>query len=136
MNRTFFVPTVLVLVFVLAFASLAHSRAVPIQQYGHSGLSATYGKLTADQVDNAIMRAGLAKGWQMHKLSPGTIAGTLVVRNHSVTVHISYTNDGYSIKYHDSVNMKARGGMIHSSYNRWVEDLNRRIVTEIGQMKR
>jgi hypothetical protein len=137
MKRYALVHTVLVLtVLVFAFASSGHAaRSVPIQNYGNANLS-TYGKFTAAQVGDAIVRAGVSIGWQMNNVSPELITATVMERRHSVTVEIQYSATAYTIKYRDSVNMRAEGSMIHSSYNRWVERLQRNIDAEIVRMKK
>jgi len=137
MKRYVLVPTVLVLtVLVFALASPGHAaRNVPIQNYGNANLSA-YGKFTAAQVGDAIIRGGASIGWQMNKVSPELITATITERRHSVTVEIPYSAKEYTIKYRNSVNMRAEGGTIHSSYNRWVERLQRNIDAEILRMKK
>ena len=108
---------------------------MPIQSYGNSNLS-TYGGFTATQVGDAIIRGGVSIGWQMNKISPELITATVTERRHIVTVDIQYSATAYTIKYRDSVNMRAEGDMIHSSYNRWVERLQRNIDAEIIRMKK
>ena len=137
MKRYLLVLTVFVLtVLAFAFASpgLA-ARNVPIQSYGNANLSA-YGGFTAVQVGDAIIRGGATIGWHMNKVSPELITATVTERRHSVTVDIQYSAKEYTIKYRDSVNMRAEGGTIHSSYNRWVERLKRNIDAEIIRMKK
>lgn len=134
MKRGFSLSGVLVLSLVLAMASLGCvERTVPIQDYGNSteGYSK---KFSADQIGNAIVRAGGAIGWRMDKTSPGLITATVINRGHTVTVEIPYTGSGYSIKYRDSSNMMAQDGKIHRNYNRWVDRLNRNIMAEIGKI--
>ena len=137
MKRYALVPTVLVLtVLVFAFASPGHAaRSVPIQSYGNANLG-TYGDFTAAQVGDAIINGGASIGWRMNKVSPELITATITERRHSVTVEIRYSAKEYTIKYRDSVNMRAEGGMIHSSYNRWVERLHRNIEAAILRIKK
>jgi len=135
MKRYLLVPTVLVLtVFALVFASSGHAaRNVPIQNFGNANVSG----LTAAQVGDGIVRGGTSIGWQMNKVSPQLITATVNERRHSVTVEIQYSAKEYTIKYRDSVNMRAEGGgTIHSSYNRWVERLQRNIDAELARMKK
>ncbi|MCL2122483.1 MAG: hypothetical protein FWH34_00185 [Desulfovibrionaceae bacterium] len=137
MKRYLLVPTVFVLaVLVFTFASPGHAaRNVPIQNYGNTNLS-TYGAFTAAQVGDAIISGGASIGWRMNKVSPELITATVTERSHSVTVEIQYSAKEYTIKYRDSVNMRAEGGTIHSSYNRWVERLQRNIDAQILRMKK
>ena len=137
MKRYVLVPAVLVLaVLVCAFASPGHAaRNAPIQTYSNANLS-SYGNFTAAQVGDAIIRGGASIGWQMNKVSPELITATLTERRHSATVEIHYSAKSYTIKYRDSVNLRADGTTIHSSYNRWVERLQRNIDAQILRLKK
>ena len=128
MKRNVLVLTILILV--LTTFSFGCKRTVPIQDFGNSGLTAN-SKLTANQVRDAIVRAGASIGWKMNTVSPGLVTASWVTRSHSVTVDIPYTADKYTIKYRESSNLLAEGGQIHSNYNRWVDRLNRNIAAEI-----
>ena len=134
MKRNVLVLTVLVLA--LAFMSVGCKRTVPIQDYGNSGLS-SYGKLSANQVADAIVRGGSSIGWNMSKVSPGLVTATWTARDHSVTVDIPYTAQAYTIKYNSSTNFLDDGtGQIHRNYPRWIERLNRNITAEIAKLKK
>ena len=129
-----YVLVLAVLVFAFASPGLA-ARNAPIQSYGNANLS-SYGAFTAAQVGDAIIRGGASIGWQMNKVSPELITATVTERRHSVTVEIQYSAKEYTIRYRDSVNMRAEGGTIHSSYHRWVERLQRNIDAEIMRIKK
>ena len=128
MKRNVLVLTILILV--LTSVSFGCKRTVPIQDYGNSGLTAN-SKLTANQVRDAIVRAGTSIGWKMNAASPGLVTASWMTRSHSVTVDIPYTANEYTIKYRESTNLNAKNGEIHSNYNRWVDRLNRNIAAEI-----
>ena len=91
---------------------------------------AAYGNPSADQIRDAIIRAGTGIGWQMTVEGPGAIVGFLQNRSHTVTVDIPYSTDGYAIKYRTSTNMNAGDGKIHPNYNRRVDRLSRNILAE------
>ena len=133
MKRNVIVLTVLILV--LAFASMGCKRTAPVQDYGNTGLSSS-DNLTANQVGDAIVRAGASIGWKMDNVTSDLIMATWTARGHSVTVDIPYTANEYTIKYRDSSNMNAKDGMIHSSYGRWVERLKHNIDAEISKLQK
>ena len=133
MKRNVFV--VLFLVLALTLVSVGCKRTVPIEQRGNHALSA-YGKLTNNQVRDAIIRGGAGIGWEMQEERPGLVVGVWKARDHSVTVEIPYSTQEYVIKYRTSTNLRAENGQIHSNYNRWIERLNRHITAEIDSIKK
>ena len=82
-------------------------------------------------VTNEIIQAGMQLGWQMKKVKPGLVVGTLYLRDHMVKVDIHYSKTEYSIMYKDSTNMNYDGTNIHSNYNNWVQNLNNGIKTQV-----
>lgn len=77
-------------------------------------------------LEQAIVTGGSRKGWAMSRVQDGLIKGTLFIRDHEVVVNIPYTEDSYSIRYADSVNMNysANKKAIHKKYNQWVRNLD------------
>ena len=86
---------------------------------------------TLDQVREAIQSAADFLSWRLKFLSPGKVLATYKIRSHTVQVLILYTEDHYSIRYHDSFNLNYDGDEIHESYNLWVGNLNTRIEKEL-----
>jgi hypothetical protein len=86
---------------------------------------------TADEVRQAIIRAGTQLGWQMRADRPGHLLGTLTLRTHTAVVDIDYDRTAYSIRYKDSTNLDYNGSTIHRSYNGWVQNLDRAIKTQL-----
>lgn len=84
-----------------------------------------------EQVKSAIMIAGTSLGWQMAEISPGLIQGTLNLRKHTAVVDIPYSSANYSIVYKSSINLDERDGQIHKNYNSWVQNLSKKIGTEL-----
>ncbi|MCF1427586.1 MAG: hypothetical protein LPD71_14145 [Shewanella sp.] len=80
--------------------------------------------LTTAQVESAILRAGIDRGWVMKEIKPGVIRAQIFVRSHSAVVDIDYSNKSYSIKYVSSDNLEYHNGKIHRNYNRWVNNLD------------
>jgi len=83
------------------------------------------------EVGNAILRAGLKRGWAMYEETPGHIVATLDVRSHHVSVDIKYDQQNYSLNYNESRNMNHDGANIHPKYNEWISRLNRAIQAEL-----
>ncbi|MGB8663169.1 MAG: hypothetical protein WCD24_00155 [Serratia inhibens] len=85
------------------------------------------------QVRQAILYAGLNRGWIMNPTSEGMIDGKILLRGHSADIRITYNANNYQIKYIGSSNMDAKEGKIHSNYNRWVANLNKDIQLELAR---
>ncbi|XBS70894.1 hypothetical protein ABK905_07445 [Acerihabitans sp. KWT182] len=90
------------------------------------------GHLSADEVRIAILQAGIEREWVMTPAAPGIINGHLSQREHRVDIRISYSPTGYSINYVDSRNLKAKDGLIHRSYNRWIHNLDHDIQLKLA----
>jgi len=104
----------------------------PIVNVTDQPVVTTAGKqVTADQVRNAIVKAGNALGWVMTPVSPGLVNGRLALRDHLAVVDVRYTATTYSITYKDSTNLNYRDGQIHKNYNGWIENLDRDIRNEM-----
>jgi hypothetical protein len=91
-----------------------------------------------EEVQKAIIGAGVVLTWQMALVKPGEIVGTLNVRSHQAVVSIPYTTKNYSILYKDSNNLKynAKSQTIHENYLTWIQRLDNAIrarLTGAGQ---
>jgi hypothetical protein len=87
-------------------------------------------------VEHAIITGMVKRRWVASREGPGSILGTLHLRDHTVVVRITYTNDSYQIAYVSSENMKysrkADGTeIIHKNYNSWIDNLTRDIDAEL-----
>lgn len=85
-----------------------------------------------DQVRAAILRAGVALGWQLKDEGPNLLVGTLQLRKHTAVVEIPYSTGKYSIKYRSSVNLEETGGTIHKNYNGWIQNLTKGINVQMA----
>ncbi|HEC30312.1 MAG TPA: hypothetical protein ENI65_12065 [Gammaproteobacteria bacterium] len=85
-----------------------------------------------DNITKAIVRAGIALGWNMRVVKPGHIEATLYLRTHMAKVDVTYNNKDYSIKYKDSKNLDYDGTQIHSNYNGWVSNLSNGINAQLS----
>lgn len=118
----------LMLAVTCAALALAGCRSAPVMN-----VDAPVGvSLSAQQLEQAIVAAGDALGWQMRPTGPGRIEGTLLLRDHRAVVDINYSPRAYSIRYKDSSNLHYDGGTIHRNYNRWIENLDRAIRVRVS----
>ena len=88
--------------------------------------TATGKEPSMEDVQKAIIQAGVALGWTMAVVKPGEIMGTLNVRSHQAVVTIPYTTKTYSILYKDSNNLKYNSDKqtIHENYTGWIQRLD------------
>jgi len=86
-----------------------------------------------EDVQNAIITAGVGLGWQMAVAKPGEIIGTLNLRSHQAVVSIPYTTKHYSILYKSSTNLRydAEKQTIHENYLAWIQRLDGAIRTRL-----
>jgi hypothetical protein len=59
------------------------------------------------------------------------LTGRLALRTHVAVVDIAHDTNSYSIKYRESTNLQAEGGMIHKNYNGWIQNLEKGIRTQL-----
>jgi len=104
------------------------ARTAPIDRI-NSTVSAGH---TQVEVKNAILKAGALRQWIMTEVKPGVIKARQQRNNHQAEVQITYTATGYDIKYDSSLNLKASGGKIHKTYNRWVHNLDKDIQVQLS----
>jgi hypothetical protein len=88
--------------------------------------TATGKQPSLEDVQKAIIAAGVGLNWQMVVAKPGEIIGTLNIRSHQAVVSIPYTTKNYSIIYKDSTNLKynAEKQTIHENYSGWIQRLD------------
>lgn len=108
-------------------------RCDPIFNVADAPVTSASGKTPkSNEVKNAIVRAGVALGWQMRVTGPGKITGTLNVRKHTAVIEIPYSARSYSINYKSSVNLNEGEGEIHKNYNSWIRNLARGIDAQLS----
>ena len=79
------------------------------------------GRLSAEQVHDAIIEAATDKGWIVTEDDPGRLMLELLARRHSALVSVDYSPTSYSITYEDSTLLLYDGSNIHRNYNKWIE---------------
>ena len=90
--------------------------------------------LTPEQVQKAIMDAGIKQTWIMTVVKPGEILGEYNVQSHQIHVTIPYTSKNYSILYKDSSNLRYDPvkRTIHVNYAKWIERLDNEIKARLS----
>ncbi len=119
-----------ILAAVFALALAAGCRTSPVFNVTDAPISAKGQSQQA--IGKAIQKAGVALGWQMKDMAPGHIVGTLYLRSHMAQVAIKYNTKSYDIIYKDSEDLSYNGSKIHSNYNAWVQNLDKRIQAELS----
>lgn len=117
----------------IAVALLGGCRSAAIYNVQASPVVANK-KVTMDDMQKAIVRAGAGLGWQMKAVKPGEILGTLHLRTHVAVVDIRYNTKEYSITYKDSTNLDYDGTNIHKNYNGWIQNLDNGIRVQITNL--
>ena len=108
---------------------------VPVHNIDNSPVAAASGKeVSLSQVETAIKRAGIKRGWIMKQEGEGHIVGTLLVRRHVAEIDITYNTKTYNITYKDSKELKYEDGEIHPSFNSWVKNLQQDINVQLSTL--
>jgi hypothetical protein len=86
--------------------------------------------VTADEVGKAIMRAGLNANWRVVEQGPGQLLGLRVMGPHTASINISYTAKEYQISVKES-SMMSPDGTVHRNLNRWLQELDQQIKSQM-----
>ena len=88
---------------------------------------------TPENIEKAVMRAGLTLGWQMAPKGPGRVEGILNLRRHQAIVDVTFDTKSFNITYRDSTNLdyRATDKTIHSNYNGWIQNLEKGIRAQV-----
>jgi hypothetical protein len=120
-------PVLLFLCVMLVVAMAGCRGGAQIYQVKEAPVQTATGKQPSlEDVQKAIIAAGVGLGWQMAVVNPGELIGTLNVRSHQAVVSIPFTTKHYSIRYKDSTNLKynAEKQTIHQNYSSWIQRLD------------
>ena len=90
--------------------------------------------LTLEQVQKAIIDAGIKQTWIITPIKPGQMLGEYNVQSHQIHVLIPYTTKNYSILYKDSSNLRydPEKRTIHVNYAKWIERLDNEIKMRLS----
>lgn len=87
--------------------------------------------VSLDQMRQAILAGCPTRGWQASTVDDHTIAATLNIRKHKVSVLIAYDTKGYKITYQNSYNLVVSDNSIHRNYQLWVRYLSADIAKKL-----
>lgn len=129
------------LLLVVAAVAVAGCRAETVYNptdIAYAPAATTTRALTRTDYKNAIIRAGVQRGWTFEDAGPGHLLGNLAVRGkHFATVDVYYDTDSFTINYRDSRNLNYDPAtrQIHPNYNTWVNNLQQDIQTEVTRLE-
>jgi hypothetical protein len=95
-------------------------------------------QVTRQDIEQAVKIVGATRGWKIANSTEGRMELTNVIREHTVSIELTYDATGYGIRYLQSTNLlyEERGGgtlrLIHSNYNGWIKDLVAGINAGLG----
>ena len=95
-------------------------------------------QLTRQDIEQVVRIVGATRGWKVADSTEGRMELTNVIREHTMSVELTYSATGYGIRYLQSTNLlyEERGGgtlrLIHGNYNGWVKDLVSGINAGLG----
>ena len=95
--------------------------------FNDNPISTTSGKsLSTTEIDQAIIRAGKERDWNITSNGDGTLKARLSVRTHILEVQIRVKSTSYDVVYTDSSNLGYAPNpedpgrpLIHPAYNKW-----------------
>jgi len=95
---------------------------------------------TREDFEQAVKIVGATRGWKVANSTEGRMELTNVIREHTMSIELTYDATGYGIRYLQSTNLLyeelARSGatlrVIHGNYNGWIKDLVSGINAGLG----
>lgn len=115
---------------------LVGCRSAPIYNVIDMPVYTSVESYTAEDVKQAIIRAGVSLGWRITESAPGKLVGVLNLRRHMAKIDIPYSKQGYSLLYNDSNELiyNPDKGEIHAKYNGWIQRLDRVIRSNLSML--
>lgn len=119
---------------------LAGCRAAPLLDIKGApyGAATSYKRLSYQDYENAIIRAGAQRDWVFKRLGQGHLEGRINVRGkHTAVVDIYFDTNEFSIIHKASSGLKfdPSQGTIHPNYNSWIMNLEQDIRSEVQVMR-
>lgn len=125
-------------VLLMGVLALAGCRTAQIENVADApyGLSASTSaaRLTLEDYEKAIIRAGSRRNWLFERVETGHLIGTNDVRGkHTAVVDVKFDTETFSITFNRSANLNhdAAKNVIHPNYNHWVRNLRKDIRAEV-----
>ncbi|MBF8673277.1 hypothetical protein IRZ53_00825 [Pseudomonas fulva] len=117
----------------LVLAGIAGCTSKPVLNPSEQLAGAT--PYSQQQVQQAILKAIVERGWTARSVGASVIQADITVRNtFYAAVDIHYSASQFRIDYRDSRELGYDGGKIHRNYNRWVYNLDRSIVRQLNAL--
>lgn len=119
----------LICIFLLTLSVSACNTTIPLQPIYTDPINY---KLSSSQMQQAILEAGMGRGWLMTPTKTGEISAELNIRTHKLTTLVKYDANSFSVNYVNSVNLNAEDGKIHRQYANWVNNLRQDIKIKMN----
>src|SRR5258708_7945404 len=96
--------------------------------------------VTRQDLEQVVTIVGATRGWKVANSTESRMELTNVIREHTMSIELTYDATGYGIRYLQSTNLLyeelARSGatlrVIHGNYNGWINDLLSGINAGLG----
>ncbi len=120
----------------MAVLLLAACTTRPLINVENTNLSVPGNRdVTLAEVEKAIYRGAVDKGWTVRHLAPGRLEAKIEIRTHMALVRIVHDTKTFSITYKDSRNLGYDGTLIRRNYNRWVRNLKQSILRQAVRLE-
>ncbi len=126
--------TLLLLPLLFVTFTMTGCKSQPVKNIESNAVPSTV--KSANDVKDAIIRAGSSLGWVITEKDASTLQGTLLLRSHLAKIKIPYSKSSYSLLYQESRNLEfnPEDKTIHSNYNGWIQNLDRNIQIQLSVM--
>ncbi len=120
----------------IAVLLLAACTTRPLINVENTNLSVPGNRdVTLAEVEKAIYRGAVDKGWTVRHLAPGRLEAKIEIRTHMALVRIVHDTKTFSITYKDSRNLGYDGTLIRRNYKRWVRNLKQSILRQAVRLE-
>ena len=98
-------------------------------------INVTLSAQSDEAVSRAILNACKVRRWTAEIRPNNEIVATIRSKGYMVSVNISYSQNGYSMAYRDSIGMRynSRRNSIHPTYLRWTTTLSNEIKNQLAK---
>lgn len=90
--------------------------------------------LSLEKVSEAVIRGGLAKGWQVVGEKNQTITLKYVKKIHIAACDVHYSTKEFSITINPMTTLISGPNKVHPKYNQWVRNLNKHILAQLSTL--
>ena len=90
--------------------------------------------LSLEKVREAVIRGGLAKGWQVVGEKNQTITLKYVKKIHIAACDVHYDTKEFSNTINPMTTLISGPNKVHPKYNQWVRNLNKHILAQLSTL--